>query len=61
MGVLNSTKEGDLRGLTFPVLRLNRGATLGSWAAAVYIGEEEKIRLLSEVTQNRIKRGDSSM
>lgn len=52
MGVLDSTKEGDLRGLAFPILSLNRGATLGSWAAAVYFGEEEKIRLLSEVTQS---------
>lgn len=63
MGVLNSTEEGvALRSLAFPALRVNKGATLEAGLQQFTFGKEKNIpsvRLLSEVIQSRIKRGEA--
>lgn len=60
MGVLDSPKEGDLRSFTFHALSPNKGAPREAGLQQFTIEKNtQKVRLLSEVTQSRIKRGDS--
>lgn len=58
MGVLDSPKEGDLRSFTFPALSPNKGAPGEAGLQQFNIGKKntQKLRLLSEVTQSRIKK-----